>query len=157
MDISNCIESGDLILDGILSHSGVKGMKWGVRKKRTPSIQNGSRVKKGKKQTIPTHKPTTVNKPKGSNIKELSDAELRAKITRLQLERELARELSKSNSAPQTSKGKQIMNSILKNMVAPAAKDLGTQLIKSQGAKMINDTFKLQGDYKVVPNNKRKS
>lgn len=152
MSIDNCIESGDVILDEMLSHSGVKGMKWGVRKKRTPSIQNGSRVRKGKKQVVSTHK----NKPKGTNIKELSDAELRAKITRLQLEREFAREMNKSNPEHQTSKGKRIMKSILNDMVAPAAKDLGTQLIKSQGARIINDTFKLQGDYKVVPNNRRK-
>ena len=156
MDIGNCIESGDVILDEMLFHSGVKGMKWGVRKKRTPSIQNGSRVKKGKKQVVPTHKTTSDNKPKGTNIKELSDAELRAKITRLQLEREFVREMSKSNPEHQTSKGKRIMKSILNDMVAPAAKDLGTQLIKSQGAKIINDAFKLQGDYKVVPNNRRK-
>ena len=156
MDIGNCIESGDAILDGMLSHSGVKGMKWGVRKKRTASIQNGSRVKKVKKQVVSTHKTDTKNKPKGTNIKELSDAELRAKITRLQLEREFVREMSKSNPEHQTSKGKRIMKSILNDMVAPAAKDLGTQLIKSQGAKIINDAFKLQGDYKVVPNNRRK-
>lgn len=156
MDIGNCIESGDVILDEMLIHSGVKGMKWGVRKKRTPSIQNGSRVKKGKKKVVSTHKTTTENKPKGANIKELSDAELRAKIARLQLEREFAREMNKTNPEHQTSKGKQIMKSILNDMVKPAAKDLGTQLIKSQGARIINDAFKLQGDYKVVPNNRRK-
>ena len=114
-------------------------------------------MKKGKKQVVPTHKTTSDNKPKGTNIKELSDAELRAKITRLQLEREYVREMSKSNPEHQTSKGKRIMKSILNDMVTPAAKDLGTQLIKSQGAKIINNAFKLQGDYKVVPNNKRKS
>ena len=156
MDIDNCIESGDVILDEMLIHSGVKGMKWGVRKKRTASIQNGSRVRKGRKQVVSTHKTTTENKPKGKNIKELSDAELRSKIARLQLEREFAREMNKSNPEHQTSKGKQIMKSILNDMVKPAAKDLGTQLIKSQGARIINDAFKLQGDYKVVPNNRRK-
>lgn len=156
MDIGNCIESGDVILDEMLIHSGVKGMKWGVRKKRTSSIQNGSRVKKRKKKVVSTHKTTTENKPKETNIKELSDAELRAKIARLQLEREFAREMNKSNPEHQTSKGKQIMKSILNDMVKPAAKDLGTQLIKSQGARIINDAFKLQGDYKVVPNNRRK-
>lgn len=156
MDIGNCIKSGDVILDEMLIHSGVKGMKWGVRKKRTASIQNGSRVRKGRKQVVSTHKTDTKNKPKGTNIKELSDAELRAKIARLQLEREFAREMNKSNPEHQTSKGKQIMKSILNDMVKPAAKDLGTQLIKSQGARIINDAFKLQGDYKVVPNNRRK-
>lgn len=156
MNIDNCIESGDAILDEMLFHSGVKGMKWGVRKKRTSSIQNGRRVKKVKKQDVSTHETVTKNKPKGTNIKELTDAELRAKITRLQLEREFAREMSKSNPEHQTSKGKRIMKTILNDMVAPAAKDLGTQLIKSQGAKIINDRFKLQGDYKVNPNNRRK-
>ena len=156
MDIGNCIESGDVILDEMLFHSGVKGMKWGVRKKRTPSIQNGSRVKKVKKQVVSTHKTDTKNKPKGTNVKELSDAELRAKITRLQLEREFVREMSKSNPEHQTSKGKRIMKSILNDMVARADKELGTQLIKSQGARIINDAFKLKGDYKVVPNNRRK-
>ena len=156
MDIYNCIESGDVILDEMLFHSGVKGMKWRIRRKRKSTIQNGSRVKKVKKQVVSTHKTAAKNKPKGTNIKELSDAELRAKIDRLQLERDYIREMSKYNQEHQTSKGKRIMKSILNDMVRPAAKDLGTQFIKSQGARIINDKFKLEGDYKVVPNNRRK-
>lgn len=66
--------------DDFLQHYGVLGMKWGRRKARS----NVSSNKKPK-----STKNTTTSKPKPSQ-RQLSDAELRAAVNRLRLEREYA-------------------------------------------------------------------
>lgn len=68
--------------DDFLQHYGVLGMKWGRRKARS----NVSSNKKPK-----STKNTTTSKPKPMPTKRrLSDAELRAAVNRLRLEREYA-------------------------------------------------------------------
>ena len=65
--------------DDFLKHYGVLGMKWGKRKAR-------STVSSNKKP-----KSTTITKPKSKPTKRrLSDAELRAVVNRMRLEREYA-------------------------------------------------------------------
>ena len=68
--------------DDFLQHYGVLGMKWGHRKSRS----NVSSNKKPK-----STKNTTTSKPKPKPTqKRLSDAELRAVVNRMRLEREYA-------------------------------------------------------------------
>ena len=68
--------------DDFLQHYGVLGMKWGHRKARS----NISSNKKPK-----STKNTTTSKPKPKPTqKRLSDAELRAVVNRMRLEREYA-------------------------------------------------------------------
>ena len=71
--------------DDFLKHYGVLGMKWGHRKaKSTVSSNNKS------KNTAIT-KPKQTSKPKSKPTKRrLSDAELRAVVNRMRLEREYA-------------------------------------------------------------------
>lgn len=66
--------------DDFLQHYGVLGMKWGKRKARS----NVSSNKKPKNT-----KNTTTSKPKPPQ-RRLSDAELRAAVNRMRLEREYA-------------------------------------------------------------------
>ena len=66
--------------DDFLQHYGVLGMKWGHRKTRSKASSN-----KKPKST----KNTTTSKPKPTK-KRLSDAELRAVVNRMRLEREYA-------------------------------------------------------------------
>ena len=68
--------------DDFLQHYGVLGMKWGHRKARSKASSN-----KKPKST----KNTTTSKPKPKPTqKRLSDAELRAIVNRMRLEREYA-------------------------------------------------------------------
>ena len=68
--------------DDFLQHYGVLGMKWGHRKARSKASSN-----KKPKST----KNTTISKPKPKPTKKrLSDAELRAVVNRMRLEREYA-------------------------------------------------------------------
>ena len=70
--------------DNFLQHYGVLGMKWGHRKARSTSSSN-KKPKSTKNTTTSKPKP----KPKPSQ-RRLSDAELRAVVNRMRLEREYA-------------------------------------------------------------------
>lgn len=70
--------------DDFLQHYGVLGMKWGRRKARS-NVSSNKKPKSTKNTTTSKPKP----KPKPSQ-RQLSDAELRAAVNRLRLEREYA-------------------------------------------------------------------
>ena len=71
--------------DDFLQHYGVLGMKWGKRKARSTVSSN----KKPKSAAIT--KPKQTPKPKSKPTKRrLTDAELRAVVNRMRLEREYA-------------------------------------------------------------------
>ena len=70
--------------DDFLQHYGVLGMKWGHRKARSKTSSN-KKPKSTKNTTTSKPKP----KPKPTK-KRLSDAELRAVVNRMRLEREYA-------------------------------------------------------------------
>ena len=81
----------------------------------------------------------------------MSDDEIRQKISRIKLEQELS-----SLTPKQVSKGKKIVQTVMKDMITPAAIDVGKQLSKSFMTKTINNTFKLDDDVKIYTNNKKK-
>ena len=71
--------------DDFLKHYGVLGMKWGKRKARSTVSSNN----KSKSTAITKHKQTPKPKSKPTQ-RRLSDAELRAVVNRMRLEREYA-------------------------------------------------------------------
>lgn len=70
--------------DDFLQHYGVLGMKWGKRKARS-NVSSNKKPKNTKNTTKPKPKP----KPEPPQ-RRLSDAELRAAVNRMRLEREYA-------------------------------------------------------------------
>ena len=71
--------------DDFLKHYGVLGMKWGKRKARSTVSSNN------KSKSTAITKPKQTPKPKSKPTKRrLSDAELRAVVNRMRLEREYA-------------------------------------------------------------------
>ena len=71
--------------DDFLKHYGVLGMKWGHRKARSTVSSNN------KSKNTAITKPKQTPKPKSKPTKRrLSDAELRAVVNRMRLEREYA-------------------------------------------------------------------
>ena len=84
-----------------LAHYGVKGMKWGIRKRRTSSGNSSKRKKSSKRSLLSMFKrnkkvSNTQSKSRNTqqeqtkkkvNISELSDDELKKMVTRMQLEK----------------------------------------------------------------------
>lgn len=95
-----------------LMHYGILGMRWGIR--RTPKqLGHDKSSNSDKKEVV-----------KKKTISDLSDEELRARINRLQMERQY-KELTKG----QISRGRKFVDFFIKNLgtdiLLPAAKDAG--------------------------------
>lgn len=111
-----------------LIHYGVLGMRWGVRKSRPRSSGTRSKSKsrkigffKQRKMQKARKKAKAAKTPsiEKKSVKKMSDDELKAAISRLELEKKY-----KSLNVEQVSTGKKLVNSILE----ASLKNVGTQL-----------------------------
>ena len=71
-----------------LMHHGIKGMKWGVRRDRSYSGGGGRRSSSRKAKTSKFKTSSKSNQTR--SVKKMSDAELKRRIERLELERKYA-------------------------------------------------------------------
>lgn len=136
-----------------LSHHGVKGMKWGVRRSPRQLGHKASKVSSNSsKKTESKPKPNSKTK----SVKEMSNQELQDAISRIQLEQKYMQ------LQPQkVSRGKSFIKKVGTSVLAPAAEDIARQAVKSFLAKQTNKhilpNIGLDGDeYKVYANNKKK-
>ena len=134
-----------------LMHYGVKGMKWGVRRKRYLSKARSKvrkfkrdRVKKKEEQKAKKTAEQTKRKP----VSEMSDEELNAAIKRMQLERQYT-QLHAENH-PSSDRGKKFVTNVLEK----SGEQLVTQVVNHYGAKALNKAI---GEGEVIfANNKKK-
>lgn len=148
-------------MENELTHWGIKGMRWGVRRyqnkdgtlttagkkryaKEMAKLKEEERVAKNQQRTKakldkldekrreieaiksgkPVPKPADKQTHKTS-IKDMSDEELRSVVTRLQLEQQY-RQLRPE----QVSAGKRFADKVMKDVVAPAATEVGKNVLK---------------------------
>ena len=131
-----------------LYHHGVKGMKWGVRKK---PVSSG--VSKAKK-VAPTKPIPAVKKAFSGDRKDISkasDEELNAYLKRMQLEKQvlaMQKEMTAltTPSAPVVQKkasvGKRFVSAVWKDMLYPGIKDGMKEAGKAVVKSMVDDMIK---------------
>lgn len=148
-----------------LMHHGIHGMRWGVRRyqnkdgsltaagrKRINQLDSEYQRLTGKKLSKSSADvKKTESKPKSKSISEMTNEEIQEKINRITLEQNLKLLTPKKISA-----GKRFTETVMNDVITPAATDVGKQLARSMFADGVNKVFNLEGDNKVYANNKKK-
>ena len=134
-------------MDEVLFHHGIKGMKWGVR--RTPE-QLGHRTKNSsslkyvfKKKTKPeksSQEKQASSKP-AKKLSELSDDELREKISRLELERKYRQLLTEAKPKEQVGLGKKFIHAA-GGVLGTSVKNIATQYMTYEIGRRVNELHK---------------
>lgn len=106
-----------------LYHHGIKGMKWGVRRSRA-QLGYSSSPRKTKKQaqkvSSKQQRKVSSKQQRKEAIKKMSDAELRSRINRIQMERQYMQ-----LTAAEMSPGKKFVKDVVMN----AAKQTATNYV----------------------------
>ena len=104
------MENISVVHDDTLEHHGIKGQKWGVRRYQN---KDGTRTAAGKKREQSRSNESAhddYNKAhSGKSVKDMSDAELRNHLNRLQMEKQYS-QLTNSD----TRKGKKFVSDAMK-------------------------------------------
>lgn len=123
--------------DDYLAHYGVKGMKWGVRR-TAAQLGNrirGKRAQAKRKQSLAKARATREKNRKAAakrqqlldkgllSPKKMTDAELKAKIERLNLEKEFKKSMTEARGDG----GKKYVTDIMKKIGESTLTNLGTQ------------------------------
>lgn len=135
----------DIVAD-LLAHHGVKGMRWGVRRKATVGAQEvivsdkRRKIKTSGGEGHPAHADavrvrTTGQIAKKSGVKALSDKELQDYARRIQLEHSVKR-LSYQDKNPAQKFVAGLLGQTGKNAVTQAANEVTSAQVKKQIAKL---------------------
>jgi len=163
-----------------LYHHGILGMRWGVRRyqnadgtltpagrRRANKLAEKYAKVTGKKLIVKKRTVQGNEKPKPKTISEMSDYELQQKINRIYLEQNYAKAIASQQPKQKISKGKKFINTIKKDVIAPAAVQAGKtvlttiftdamyNMIDSGNKKAVAGKKATKNIYKQTVNNKK--
>lgn len=120
-----------------LTHFGILGMKWGVRRSKSQlgKDSESKKVKSEEDDGVSTGKKTASSSGKSKKTPEFSDEELSQKVRRLQLEKQYRDLLPKEEV--KVNKGKEIAKEILINSGKSAASTIATAAFTYAGKQMV--------------------
>lgn len=137
-----------------LAHYGVLGMRWGVR--RTPeqlarasgrSVKETAGKEKGKTISGKTASSSSSSSSKKS-LSDLSDDELRARISRLELEKRY-KDLEKADAKPKSTRGRDFCVNVLEAIGKNTLTNIGTQAANHVLGEAINKLAGVSSDDKA--------
>ena len=162
---------GGFISADELNHSGIKGMKWGIRRyqNKDGSLTSAGRKRYAKlqaemkqlkpKQSASERKAEVEQKARKTVVSEMTDDELIERTNRMILEKnyyDAAKNLSTTNPV-QVSKGKKFLKSLANDVLAPAAKNAGKEWVEKAmkdklglNNKTVDPIKKLENEYKTL-------
>lgn len=112
----------ELVVDDVLIHYGVKGMRWGKRKD-SGGVNSANSSSSKRKKSEPSEDHQVAVELRKKQVHEMSNIELKRLNERLQLETQYAQLTQKQTQTGQTSKARKTMvkgQKILKNTLAVA-------------------------------------
>lgn len=115
-----------------LAHFGIKGMKWGVRRKRGPDgrVQGGDSSNSSSDTSKPKKSRRKGGKSQAKKVKvgDLSDVELKEAVARMQLEKQYKQLVAEQNAA-QLTRGQKLTKAVISS---------GTDIAASQSKRAAN-------------------